>query len=108
MWQTPIPPATTGIAASSRTRRISSAPPRGTIRSMCSAARSIAPTSARSVDSMNSTLCSGSPAAVASRCAIAASAPDVACASLPDRSSTPLPDFRHTAAMSTVTFGRDS
>jgi hypothetical protein len=48
------------------------------------------------------------PVRIASEVTIAASAADVECASVPDRSTTPLPDFRHTAAMSTVTFGRDS
>ena len=108
VWHTPMPPATTGIVASSRTRRMRSAPPRGTMRSIDSCARSSAPTSSRSVDSMNCTQPAGSPAASASRATMPASTPDVSCASLPERSTTALPDFRQMHAMSTVTFGRDS
>ena len=48
------------------------------------------------------------PAASASRAMISAKTAEVSCASVPERSTTPLLDFRQTAAMSTVTFGRDS
>ena len=57
---------------------------------------------------MNCTRPSGSPAASASRAMISAKTFEVAWASLPERSTTALLDLMHTAAMSTVTFGRDS
>ena len=78
------------------------------MRSTSAPAPSSAPTSARSVESMNCTRPSGSPAAVHSRAMISANTAEVACASDPERSTTALLDLMHTAAMSTVTLGRDS
>ena len=106
VWQIPTPPATTGIAASSRTRSISALPPRGTIRSIRSFIASNSPTSARSVLRTNCAASRGNPASARPSRSASASAALLRRASRPPRSTAALPLFRQIAAMSIVTFGR--
>ena len=102
----PTPPATTGIAASSRTRSISALPPRGTIRSIKSFIASISPTSSRSALRTSCTASAGRPASARPSRSVCASTALLRRASRPPRNTTTLPLFRQITAMSIVTFGR--
>ena len=105
-WHTPMPPVIAGIAASAATRRTSSAPPRGTTRSMYSFMASISPTRLLSVESTNWTASTGAPDASIPSLTTDARTELEASASLPPFSITALPDLKQSAAMSTVTLGR--
>ncbi len=83
-------------------------PPRGTITSTYSVMVISRPTAARSVVSITCTASDGSPAADRPSATSAASAVLDSIASEPPRRMVALPDFRHSAAASMVTFGRDS
>ncbi len=83
-------------------------PPRGTITSTYSVMVMRLPTAARSVVEITCTASGGRPAAARPSATRAASAVLESIASEPPRKMVALPDFRHSAAASMVTLGRDS
>ena len=98
----------TGTRASPLMRSISPLPPRGTITSTYSGMVISAPTAARSVVSSTCTASAGNPASASPAWMHAAIAVLEWNASEPPRRMQALPDFRHSAAASAVTLGRDS
>ena len=98
----------TGTVAFSVTRRMSASPPRGTTRStspLCVTRKSMASWSGLST---YWTAFASIPAAARPFWMQRTRAALDSRASLPPRRMEALPDFRHRAAVSTVTFGRDS
>ncbi|MGF6876584.1 hypothetical protein OKW35_006063 [Paraburkholderia sp. MM5477-R1] len=83
-------------------------PPRGTITSTYSVIVMSLPTAARSDVATTCTASCGRPAASRPSPISFASAVLHSSASEPPRKMAALPDFRHSAAASIVTFGRDS
>ena len=100
---------TTGTVACSRTVASRLCPPRGTSRSTYASAVSSSITAPRELSRISCTACSGTSSWPASTSVMmSAIAPFVAAATDEPRSTAALPDFRHSAATSTVTFGRAS
>jgi hypothetical protein len=98
----------TGISDSSSSARMSSLPPRGTMTSTSPFWRSSARVAARSVVRSSSTEETGKPASATAPANTSAIAAFVQSASEPPLRIVALPDFKHSAAASAVTLGRDS
>ena len=105
VWHTPIPPTTVGIVDSADTLFTNSLPPLGIKKSMYSSIFKRLSITLRSVSVINCTDCSGKPAVNKQSRIILVRHILEFMDSFPPRNITELFDFRHSAEISTVTFG---
>ena len=108
IWLMPNPPMITGIDDCSWHMRCSFSPPRGMSTEIYSLCLSIAPISSRSGLETNDTAAGATACFLRTFSMISCRIELVRMHSDPPLSTQALPDFKHNAAISTVTFGRDS